>query len=214
MIYVDQPIGTGFSYSDPEEFLTSMDGASAEFVTFMVNLYEMYPEFKGRPLYMTGESYAGKYLPRYSNALLDSNAANATQFNLMGTLVGDPYTAPLTQRTSMYKIPYALNIIDDSNMRQISAMTRRCQEMISINLTQAADDCSNIMGYIEEVAGDPLPYDNRIFGYDWDPIEAPVLGYFSEANPDAAALWTALHVDGSPKTPKFQMGNSKVGNAF
>jgi len=27
---------------------------------------------------------------------LDSNAANSTQFNLMGTLVGDPYTAPLT----------------------------------------------------------------------------------------------------------------------
>jgi len=96
MIYVDQPIGTGFSYSDPEEFLTNMDGAAAEFVTFMANLYEMYPQFKGKPLYMTGESYAGKYLPRYSNALLDSNAANATQFNLMGTLVGDPYTAPLT----------------------------------------------------------------------------------------------------------------------
>lgn len=55
-----------------------MDGASAEFVTFMINLYEMYPEFKDKPLYMTGESYAGKYLPRYSNALLDSNTANAT----------------------------------------------------------------------------------------------------------------------------------------
>jgi carboxypeptidase C (cathepsin A) len=78
MIYVDQPIGTGFSYADPPEYLTNMDGAAAEFVTFMVNLYELYPEFKDRPLYMTGESYAGKYLPRYSNALLDSNTANNT----------------------------------------------------------------------------------------------------------------------------------------
>ena len=78
MIYVDQPINTGFSYSEPEEFLTNMDEAADEFVTFMANLYEMYPEFKSKPLYMTGESYSGKYLPRYSNALLDSNEANST----------------------------------------------------------------------------------------------------------------------------------------
>jgi carboxypeptidase C (cathepsin A) len=55
-----------------------MDEAADEFVTFMANLYEMYPEFKSKPLYMTGESYSGKYLPRYSNALLDSNEVNST----------------------------------------------------------------------------------------------------------------------------------------
>jgi len=103
----------------------------------------------------------------------------------------------------MYKVPNALNIIDDSNMKQIAAMTRRCQEMVAVNLTQAADDCSNIMGYIEDVAGDPLPYDNRIFGYDFDPIEAPVLGYFSVANPNATTLYTAIHVETSPKVPIF-----------
>lgn len=55
-----------------------MEAAGAEFVTFMANLYVKYPEFKNKPLYMTGESYAGKYLPFYSNALLDSNTANNT----------------------------------------------------------------------------------------------------------------------------------------
>ena len=73
MIYVDQPIGTGFSYSDPETFLTSMDEAAEEFLTFMKNLYVKYPEFVGKPLYMTGESYGGKYLPAYSKKLLEEN---------------------------------------------------------------------------------------------------------------------------------------------
>lgn len=127
MIFVDQPIGTGFSYSDPPEYLTTMDQAAEEWVTFMTNLYAMYPSFKNKPLYMTGESYSGKYLPRYSWALLEANKKNGdNMFNLMGTLVGDPYNAPLTQRTSMYKVPYALNIIDDSNMPQIAAITRQC----------------------------------------------------------------------------------------
>ena len=71
MVYVDQPVGTGFSYGEP--LLTTMDEAADEFVTFMSNFYEMYPQFIGHDLYLTGESYGGKYLPRYSYALLESN---------------------------------------------------------------------------------------------------------------------------------------------
>jgi len=98
MIYVDQPIGTGFSYStNPETYLTTMEEAQTEFVTFMKNLYAKYPEFVGKPLYMTGESYGGKYLPAFSNALLaDNTTTGTTDFNLMATLIGDPYAAPLT----------------------------------------------------------------------------------------------------------------------
>jgi len=49
-----------------------------------------------------------------------------TRFNLKASLVGDPYTAPLTQRTHMHLVPEQLNIIDDSNMAQIATMERRC----------------------------------------------------------------------------------------
>lgn len=31
--------------------------------TFMTKFLEAYPEFKGRDFFITGESYAGKYVP-------------------------------------------------------------------------------------------------------------------------------------------------------
>jgi carboxypeptidase C (cathepsin A) len=90
-------------------------------------LYTMYPGMVGHDLYLSGESYGGKYLPRYSYALLKANEAWETNyFNLRATLCGDPYTAPVTQRTHMHLLPEALNILDDSNMPQIAAMERRC----------------------------------------------------------------------------------------
>ena len=93
----------------------------------MDNFYAMYPSFVGRDFYLTGESYAGKYLPRFSYDLLMNNEKRGSAyFNLVATIIGDPYTAPLTQRTNMYRVPEALNILDDSNMSQIATLNRRC----------------------------------------------------------------------------------------
>jgi len=189
LIFIDQPVNTCFSYSDvADDYLTSMDQVSEEFVQFMLNLFLEYPDLQDRDLFLTGESYGGKYLPVFSNALLDvntnGNADNAT-FNLKATLVGDPYTAPVTQRTNTYLVPYALNVIDVANLPQVSALIRRCEEMVHHDISTAADYCSDIVGYVGGVSGGVFPYDNRIFGYDWDPIEQPVNDYFNKSkNPD------------------------------
>ena len=106
-----------------------MDEASAEFVTLMKGLYSTFPELAAKPLYMTGESYAGKYIPRFSYALL--NEAGDVTFDLKASLIGDPYTAPLTQRTSTYLVPQALNILDESNMPQIATLQKNCQEILA-----------------------------------------------------------------------------------
>ena len=47
MIYVDQPVGTGFSYAADNILLNNMDQAAEEFITFLDNLYKLYPSFVG-----------------------------------------------------------------------------------------------------------------------------------------------------------------------
>ena len=44
MIYIDQPVGTGFSYGP--NLLTTMDEAATEFVTFLGNLFDKYAPLK------------------------------------------------------------------------------------------------------------------------------------------------------------------------
>jgi len=115
LVFIDQPVGTGFSWGEP--LLTSMDESSLEYIYFLEQLFTLYPEFVGHDLYFTGESYGGKYLPLYAyNMLLHNQTVGSTYFNLKATMCGDPYTAPVTQRTSMHIVPEALNILDESNM--------------------------------------------------------------------------------------------------
>ena len=116
----------------------------------------------------------------------------------------------------MHLVPEALNILDDSNMPQIAALRKNCQEMLATDLAQADDTCAAIMDYMTEVSGNVFAYDQRIFGVDWDPIEDPVTNYFTTQNDPATLtdIFTKIGVSASTKVPVFEMSSSAVGTAF
>ncbi len=71
----------------------------------------MYPDYgNGRPMTFSGESYAGKYLPYLSTRIVKDNTMNLTN-----VVLGNPYTSPVPQRTSTWKVAYSLGIIDTYN---------------------------------------------------------------------------------------------------
>mmetsp|Transcript_38133 Transcript_38133/g.50052 ORF Transcript_38133/g.50052 Transcript_38133/m.50052 type:complete len:139 (+) Transcript_38133:228-644(+) len=64
VMYVDQPLGTGFSFINSLGSLRWSEGAIAEdFYNFLHNFMAKYPEYRGREVFITGESYAGHYIP-------------------------------------------------------------------------------------------------------------------------------------------------------
>lgn len=52
-----------------------MDEGAEEVVNFFLEFYKMYPEFKNTKLLITGQSYAGKYLPIFAKHIIDHNKA-------------------------------------------------------------------------------------------------------------------------------------------
>ena len=85
----------------------------------MIAFYNKYPPLKPNDFYLTGESYAGKYLPLFTHDVLEYNKNSSEKINLKSTLIIDPYPSPVLQRTNMHNVPHALNIIDEVNMGQI-----------------------------------------------------------------------------------------------
>ena len=66
VIYVDQPVGTGFSKAKILDYTHSEKEIADEFYQFLVKFIAKYPEFNSRELFITGESYAGHYIPAIS----------------------------------------------------------------------------------------------------------------------------------------------------
>jgi carboxypeptidase D len=91
VIYIDQPVGTGFSYGkNDSDVLTSMDDVVQEFANFMDSFLHMYPEYQQRKIILMGESVAGKYLPRFTKALKDYIQQGGPA-NLQALVIGNPF---------------------------------------------------------------------------------------------------------------------------
>jgi len=128
VLYIDQPANVGFSWGT--SYVDNEQDASNEFGTFLVKFFEQYPENNEMPFWLTGESYAGKYLPLYTHYIIEYNKkVNATEkLNIRGTLIGDPYSSPVLQRTQIHRVPEALGILDDMNLDQIALLEQKCLE--------------------------------------------------------------------------------------
>ncbi|OBZ74243.1 Serine carboxypeptidase-like 21 [Grifola frondosa] len=62
-VWIDQPVGTGWSTADETGFVHDEDEMGTDFMGFLENLVKVFPSLKTRPLHLTGESYAGTYIP-------------------------------------------------------------------------------------------------------------------------------------------------------
>jgi carboxypeptidase C (cathepsin A) len=91
IVFVDQPVGVGFSYSKYKKDYSSNDVLSAnDNLAFLIEFFKVFPEFKPNDLYLTGESYAGHYIPRLLNEVTAYNKTHNGEFNLKGVILLNP----------------------------------------------------------------------------------------------------------------------------
>lgn len=128
MIFVDQPINTGFSYSeDDRDRCYDETCVSNDMLDFLEAFFEAKPALKGRPFYVTGESYAGHYVPAVASRVFKANREGKANINLQGFAIGNGLTKPATQYGAY--APFALqhDLIDKDLHDNIMSMYPACK---------------------------------------------------------------------------------------
>ncbi|KAJ7174460.1 Alpha/Beta hydrolase protein, partial [Mycena filopes] len=57
VVFIDQPVGVGFSYADYGETVKEIEAAAKDIAAFLAIFLESMPGLKGRPLHIAGGSY-------------------------------------------------------------------------------------------------------------------------------------------------------------
>jgi carboxypeptidase C (cathepsin A) len=90
-LYIEAPVGVGFSYSsaaDPlPDYQCTDDTAAEDNLMAVKAFFDKFPDFRAVDLLITGESYAGIYVPTLAEAILNDDAYDGAP--LKGIAVGN-----------------------------------------------------------------------------------------------------------------------------
>ncbi|KAF1849123.1 serine carboxypeptidase-like protein [Cucurbitaria berberidis CBS 394.84] len=126
VLWVEQPVGVGYSQGTPN--ITDEVELATEFRGFyksFVDLFELY----NWKTYVTGESYAGYYVPYIADGFIQAN--DTKYFNLAGISINDPIIGDETIQQQVIILPYVeywqnLLFLNDSFMDTIRQHQKDC----------------------------------------------------------------------------------------
>ena len=90
VLYIEQPAGVGFSYSGSGKYNHNDDTSSIDNLAAVEKFFELFPEYKQNEFFISGESYAGIYVPMLAYQIIQ--AKNYRGAKLSGIMVGNGCT--------------------------------------------------------------------------------------------------------------------------
>ncbi|GLB34160.1 putative peptidase S10 family protein [Lyophyllum shimeji] len=111
MVYVDQPAGTGFSYTSTDRYVHTLHEASVQLLEFLRNFYRVFPEYKNVDTYLAGESFAGQWIPAFADAILNSSL----QIPLRGIAIGNGWIDPRRQYPAYLDFVVKVGLLEENS---------------------------------------------------------------------------------------------------
>ena len=155
LLFIDNPIGTGFSHANDDDMArTEADVATAisKFFSIWIDL-EPFQTLARRPIFITGESYAGHYVPFIANALFQMKDPRII---IKGAAVGNGMINSAVQFESYidYSVMNQDKVFMTTDMlNQMRPKMKLCQAMMKLS---------------------PKPITDRTFPYCWKMVKSMV----------------------------------------
>lgn len=91
LLFIDNPVGAGFSFTTNNCYPRSIPEVAEQLFSALIQFFKLFPELQGNRFFLTGESFAGHYIP-VLGALIDrKNKINEIKINLKGLIMGNPF---------------------------------------------------------------------------------------------------------------------------
>jgi carboxypeptidase C (cathepsin A) len=167
MVFIEAPVGVGFSYSDNPDVDYVMGDAqtAADNYELIQAFLDRFSSLRSNDLYISSESYGGHYMPTLAMKILDENAAGAKAYiNFKGLAVGNPYTDPFTGLVTMLDTMWGHQLLSRPTWTKYLA---NCTEEQVVDLEVAAahnitiadpNGCEEIVRSLLDEAGAFDPY--------------------------------------------------------
>ncbi|KAF2718204.1 alpha/beta-hydrolase [Polychaeton citri CBS 116435] len=227
LLFVDNPVGTGFSYVDMDSYIHELDTMAENMITFLEKWFSIFPEYSHDDLYIAGESYAGQHIPYIAKAILDRNARlndPSKAWNLSGLLIGNGWISGPEQYLAYLPFAYQHGLIQGGSeaAQKVEKQQDRCTIELNerggkdhVDVPQCEAILTEILRLSKTEEGSCFNmYDVRLTdsypqcGMNWPPDLENVTPYLRRSD-----VIEALHINSDKKTGWTEC-SGPVSNAF
>lgn len=182
LLFVDKPVGVGFSQLAPGAPLPNADqDGAADFQAFLKTFFtQVFPEKTHLPIHLAAESYGGHYAPTYLADILSSRRGNSTDafrgniktMLLVNSIVD--FTASYLGQYDLFcaENPVGKGILNDTDCKAMERAYPTCMRLHeNCNLGLQEADCGEAVSYCSATinkyysallaTGEENPYDSR-----------------------------------------------------
>ncbi|KAI9513301.1 alpha/beta-hydrolase [Russula earlei] len=153
MVYIDQPAGTGFSYTSTDRYAHGIAEATEQFLEFLRNFYAVFPEYKTMDTYIAGESFAGQFIPYFSEGVLNSTLG----IPLRGSAIGNGWIDAKRQYPSYldYAVKHGLVELGTAQYERGKKATDKCVTRLKEIEGEPihVDECESLMQTVADEPG-------------------------------------------------------------
>ena len=207
VLFIDQPVGTGLSYTEDLKngYATSDDEVNTHFYQFLVNFFKLHNNYlasdkRTRPIYLTGESHAGHYIPSLVSYLIKQNKnSDKLYVDVKGIALGNPWTDPINQY-DVSDYAHGIGLISQGQKNRLKELNNQCVDLLKnkkynqqtcLNLLDSVIDASSVGGSSKVIMYDSRKYahNSRQFPVGHDVVER----YLNRRD-----VLVAIHADKTP----------------
>ncbi|KAF7237727.1 putative serine carboxypeptidase CPVL [Varanus komodoensis] len=117
-------VGTGFSFtSDKEGYAENEDDVGRDLYSALTQFFQLFPDYQKNDFYVTGESYAGKYVPAIGYYIHTHNPTSKIKINFKGVAIGNGLCDPEMMLGGYSQFLYQIGLVDEKQRDYIQNQT-------------------------------------------------------------------------------------------
>uniref|UniRef100_A0A1B6KZ16 Carboxypeptidase n=1 Tax=Graphocephala atropunctata TaxID=36148 RepID=A0A1B6KZ16_9HEMI len=113
LLIIDQPVGTGYSFTVKNCYARNETDVGDDLYKALIQFYQLFPKLVNNKFFISGQSYAGHYIPALGHIIHKQNPTAPVKINLAAMMIGNGLVDPETQ-LDYGDFYYYLGLIDDA----------------------------------------------------------------------------------------------------
>ncbi|KAK7261288.1 hypothetical protein RIF29_27597 [Crotalaria pallida] len=150
LLFVDNPVGTGYSYvEDSTLYVKTDDEAVDDLITLLIELFNSNEGLQKSPLFIVAESYGGKFAVKLGLAALKTIQQEKLKLKLGGVALGDTWISPIDFVFSWGPLLKDTSRLDDNGLQKANSGAEKIKQQLEagqfVNATYSWAELENVI---------------------------------------------------------------------